>query len=48
MLSYLNTAYDSFHLSGYYDGNLSKGNIADGFKAAGSIVKRIHPYPEAL
>jgi len=48
MLNNLNTAYDSLHLSGYYDGNLSKGNIADGFEAADFIVKRIHPYPEAL
>ncbi|MDR2583627.1 MAG: DUF5618 family protein [Fibromonadaceae bacterium] len=48
MLNYLNAAYDSFHLGGYYDGNLSRGNISDGFKAANSIVKRLHPYPEAL
>ncbi|MDR2595649.1 MAG: DUF5618 family protein [Fibromonadaceae bacterium] len=48
MLNYLNLAYDTLHLSGYYDGNLSRGNIADGFEAADFIVKRIHPYPEAL
>jgi hypothetical protein len=48
MLNNLNAAYDSFHLGGYYDGNLSRGNIADGFEAADSIVKRIHPHPEAL
>ena len=48
MLNNLNAAYDSFHLGGYYDGNLSRGNIADGFEAANSIVKKIHPYPEAL
>jgi len=48
MLNTLNAAYDSFHLGGYYDGNLSIGNIADGFKAADFIVKKIHPYPEAL
>jgi len=48
MLNSLNAAYDSFHLGGYYDGNLSKGNMSDGFEAADFIVKRIHPYPEAL
>jgi len=48
MLHNSNLAYDSLHLSGYYDGNLSRGNIADGFEAANFIVKRINPYPEAL
>jgi len=48
MLNHLNLAYDTLHLSGYYDGNLSRGNIADGFEAADFIVKKIHPYPEAL
>jgi hypothetical protein len=48
LLNYLNVAYDSLHLGGYYDGNLSKGNMSDGFDAANSIVKRLHPYPEAL
>ena len=48
MLNNLNVAYDALHLSGYYDGNLSRGNIADGFEAANFIVKRINPHPEAL
>jgi len=48
MLHNLNMAYDTLHLSGYYDGNLSKGNMADGFEAASFIVNRIHPHQEAL
>jgi len=43
----LNVAYDTLHLSGYYDGSLSRGNMTDGFDAASSIVKRIHPYAGA-
>jgi hypothetical protein len=40
--------YDTLHLSGYYDGNLSSGNIRDGFKMAGLIINRIKPHQEAL
>jgi hypothetical protein len=35
--------YDTLHLSGYYDGNLSSGNISDGFEMAGLIINRIKP-----
>ena len=48
LLNNLNVAYDTLHLSGYYDGSLSKGNMTDGFDAADFIVQKIHPYPEAL
>jgi uncharacterized protein (UPF0332 family) len=41
-------AYDTLHLSGYYDGSLSSGTIADGFEAANSIISRINPFKEAL
>jgi len=48
LLQHLNIAYSTLHLSGYYDGNLSKGNVTDGFEAANLIVNRINPHPEAL
>lgn len=41
-------AYNSLHLSGYYDGNLSSGNISDGFEMASLIIGRIKPFKEAL
>jgi hypothetical protein len=44
----LKIAYDTLHLSGYYDGTLSSGTIADGFEAASLIANRINPFPEAL
>jgi hypothetical protein len=40
--------YNALHLSGYYDGNLSSGNIKDGFEMAGLIINRIKPQSEAL
>jgi len=43
LLRDLNIAYNTLHLSGYCDGNLSSGAIKDGFEAAYSIVNRIKP-----
>ncbi|GHT00451.1 hypothetical protein FACS189421_12550 [Bacteroidia bacterium] len=42
MLSYLNSAYEVLHLSGYYDGILSVGVIKSGFDVAYDIIDRIN------
>ena len=41
LLKYLNGAYDTLHLSGYYDGNLDTRVIAAGFDHAYQIINRI-------
>jgi hypothetical protein len=43
LLAELNNAYDTLHLAGYYDGNLSVAVIADGFNSAYNIIERIRP-----
>jgi hypothetical protein len=43
LLQDLNAAYDSLHLYGYYDCNLSKGIIDEGFEIANDILARIKP-----
>ncbi|OFX43583.1 MAG: hypothetical protein A2046_01525 [Bacteroidetes bacterium GWA2_30_7] len=41
LLKYLNSAYDTLHLSGYYDGNLSVKVILSGFEVAYEIINKI-------
>ena len=43
MLSYLNSAYEVLHLSGYYDGILSVPVITSGFDVAYDIIAKIKP-----
>ena len=43
LLKYLNLAYDTLHLSGYYDGNQDARVIAAGFDQAYYIIERIKP-----
>jgi hypothetical protein len=43
MLSYLKSAYDAFHLAGYYHGDKSVDIIEGGFKAACYIIDKIKP-----
>ena len=43
MLSYLNSAYEVLHLSGYYDGILSVPVIKSGFDVAYDIIAKIKP-----
>jgi uncharacterized protein (UPF0332 family) len=43
LLKYLNGAYDTLHLAGYYDGNLSARVIKDGFDHAYEIINKIKP-----
>ena len=43
LLADLNDAYDTLHLSGYYDGNLRAGVIREGFDAACDIIERLKP-----
>jgi hypothetical protein len=43
LLKYLNGAYDTLHLAGYYDGNLNALIIKEGFAAAYEIINKIKP-----
>jgi len=43
LLSYLNSAYEVLHLSGYYDGILSVPVIKSGFDVAYDIISEIKP-----
>ncbi|KAA6302032.1 MAG: hypothetical protein EZS26_001848 [Candidatus Ordinivivax streblomastigis] len=43
MLSYLNSAYEVLHLSGYYDGILSVPVIKSGFDVAYDMIDKIKP-----
>ena len=43
MLTYLDVAYDTLHLSGYYDGNLSARVIQEGFDIAYQLIDKIKP-----
>lgn len=43
LLHYLNNAYLTLHLDGYYDGNLSVDTIRSGFKSAYLIIDKIKP-----
>jgi hypothetical protein len=43
LLDYVNIAYSALHIAGYYDGVLSVGIIAEGFKAANRIIDLIKP-----
>jgi hypothetical protein len=43
MLSYLNSAYDILHLSGYYDGIMNATVIKEGFDNAYTIIGKIKP-----
>jgi hypothetical protein len=43
MLNYVNGAYDTLHLAGYYDGNLDAKVIWRGFDTAYDIIERIKP-----
>jgi hypothetical protein len=43
MLSYLNSAYEVLHLSGYYDGILSVDVIQSGFSVAYDMIDKIRP-----
>ncbi|MDR3133875.1 MAG: DUF5618 family protein [Prevotellaceae bacterium] len=43
LLQSLNDAYDTLHLSGYYDGNLNARVIKEGFDAAYEIINKIKP-----
>jgi hypothetical protein len=43
MLNYLNSAYDTLHLSGYYDGNCDAVVIKRGFDVAYEIIDKIKP-----
>ena len=46
LLSYLNSAYEVLHLSGYYDGILSVPVITSGFDVAYDIIATIKPVHE--
>jgi hypothetical protein len=43
ILSYLNSAYEVLHLSGYYDGILSVPVIKSGFDVAYNIILEVKP-----
>jgi hypothetical protein len=43
LLKHLTVAYDTLHLSGYYDGNLSYHVIKTGFDEAYEIINQIKP-----
>ena len=43
LMLYLNNAYMTLHLDGYYDGNVSVDTIKSGFKSASLIIDRIKP-----
>jgi ribosomal protein L22 len=43
LLHYLNNAYLTLHLEGYYEGNLSVDTINSGLKSAYLIIDRIKP-----
>ncbi len=43
LLSDLNAVYETLHLSAYYDGNPSSGNMADGLAITEEIIDRIKP-----
>jgi hypothetical protein len=43
LLKYLDAAYDTLHLSGYYDGNLDARVIHAGFDNAYEIINKIKP-----
>ena len=47
LLKYLGAAYDTLHLSGYYDGNLDARVISAGFDVARQIIKQIKPFTSA-
>jgi hypothetical protein len=41
--TYLKVAYDTLHLSGYYDGTLVVATVKEGFDTAYEIIDRIKP-----
>ena len=43
MLNYLNSVYNTLHLSGYYDGNQNATVIKAGFDDAYTIIEKIKP-----
>ena len=43
LMQYLNNAYMTLHLDGYYDGNVSVDTIGSGFKSAYLIIDKIKP-----
>jgi hypothetical protein len=43
LLHYLNNAYSTLHLEGYYEGNVSVDTIHSGLKSAYLIIDRIKP-----
>jgi len=43
LLDYLNNAYKTLHLAGYYDGNLDSKVILSGFELAYEIIDKIKP-----
>ena len=43
LMQYLNNAYMTLHLDGYYDGNVSVDTISSGFKSAYLIIDKIKP-----
>ena len=43
LLADLNVVYDTLHISAYYDGNASSGNMADGLAFVEEIIDRIKP-----
>ena len=43
LLNYLNGAYQTLHLAGYYDGNRSVPVIQSGFDEAYEVIERIKP-----
>ncbi|MDR0294994.1 MAG: DUF5618 family protein [Prevotellaceae bacterium] len=43
LLQYLDSVYDTLHLSGYYDGNRNAKVIAAGFEHAYRIIDKIKP-----
>jgi hypothetical protein len=45
-MNYLNTAYESLHVSAYYRANCSKGNWQDGLDAAWQLIELVAGLPE--
>jgi hypothetical protein len=43
LLKCIDVAYDTLHLSGYYDGNLSVRVITAGFDVADEIIEKVKP-----
>jgi hypothetical protein len=43
LMLFLNNAYMTLHLDGYYDGNVSVDTINSGFKSAYLIIDKIKP-----